>query len=295
MPATGFRRDTRKRRTRRDGVRVGGRAWRSVLRVRPPTRSLARALVVLAAATALVSAGLGRPTTASAVTGPAVAAVTRIVSLGDSVPYGTRCGCRPFPQESALRLGWVNHRAVSTSNDSVPGETSAGVLQQLTSDRTVMRHVAAADVVELTIGANDVAFSTRCRYTKSCYVPALQRAKATVTRIVARIHALAPGRHVAVVITGYWNVWKDGSVAKAMGPAYVSTSRSVTLSLALELRDVATTSGAIWVDLWRVFRGGDDHDDTSLLAADGDHPNLEGQRRIAVSVVHALTSLLPDR
>jgi lysophospholipase L1-like esterase len=114
----------------------------------------------------------------------------------------------------------------------------------------------------------------------------------TIQDIVARVRYIARGHSVAIVLMGYWNAWLDGRVAAARGPAYVATSRRLTQAQNSLILGVARSTAAIYVDLWRVFRGVDDHDDTALLADDGDHPNALGHTKIAISVAHALRVLL---
>ena len=51
----------------------------------------------------------------------------------------------------------------------------------------------------------------------------------------------------------------------------------------------ARAKGATYVSTYVVFRGADGKaDPTSLLAADGDHPNARGDQRIAQALARAL-------
>src|SRR5690349_6433600 len=67
-----------------------------------------------------------------------------IVALGDSVPRGTNCDCRPYPPLTADDLVASTGRTVSAVNDSVAGATSEDVLTQLTYDGAVIDHVRRA-------------------------------------------------------------------------------------------------------------------------------------------------------
>jgi lysophospholipase L1-like esterase len=247
------------------------------------------ALVSVMAAVLVVGAA---ESTASPVLGPRLSHIAVAVALGDSVPYGTRCACTPFPERSAARIRSLTGRRVTTYNDSVSGYRSADVLAQLTSNRTVIAHVRAATVVEVMIGANDIGYTSRCGTRASCYRPALAVARRNTVAIVARIRALTAGREVAIVLIGYWNAWLDGRYAAARGAAYVATSRSLTRSQNASILAIARTTRSLYVDLWQVFRGVADDDDTALLASDGDHPNSAGQARIAAAVVAALRAHL---
>jgi lysophospholipase L1-like esterase len=242
-------------------------------------------LVLLPAPWALASA--------YSVVGPPLSRVSVVVALGDSVPFGTGCACVPFPQLSASQVRATTGRAIRTYNDARPGARTTDVLTQLQTNATVIAHVRVADVVEVEVGANDVGYSSSCGPVASCYAP---RAKATRVRtaaIIARIRALTAGRRVAVVLLGYWNVWLDGKRAAAKGTTYVAASRWVTLTLNAGYLSLARSTGVIYVDAWRLFRGAADADDTGWLASDGDHPNALGQRRLAVGIAHALRTLLP--
>ena len=231
--------------------------------------------------------------TASPVLGPRLSRIAVTVALGDSVPYGTRCGCTPFPEQSAARVRALTGRRVTTFNHSVSGYRSGDVLAQLRTDRTVIAHVRAATVVEVMIGANDIAFSSRCGTSTACYRPALAAANRNTAAIVARIRAITAGRPVAIVLIGYWNAWLDGRYAAARGSAYVATSRSLTRSQNAAILAIARLTRSMYVDLWQAFRGSADVDDTALLAYDGDHPNRAGHARIAAAITTALRAHLP--
>src|SRR5512141_762402 len=79
-----------------------------------------------------------------------------LVALGDSVPYGSNCGCIPYPQLSASSL------TVPATREAVAGFTTEDVLMQLRSDPDVVSDVRKAYVVEIEVGANDVAYSGSC-------------------------------------------------------------------------------------------------------------------------------------
>ncbi|HEY5136440.1 MAG TPA: SGNH/GDSL hydrolase family protein [Candidatus Nanopelagicales bacterium] len=253
---------------------------------------------ILALALALVSAMVGvlvlaaPESSASPMLGPRLSHVAVVVALGDSVPYGTRCNCSPFPQQTATRVRAITGRAVTIHNDAVSGYRTSDVLSQLRWNAAVIAHVRAASIVEVMIGANDIAYTTRCGTTASCYQPALAAARRNTVAIVARIRAITAGRPVAIVLLGYWNAWLDGRYAVTHGAAYVATSRALTRTQNASILMIAQTTRSLYVDLWQVFRGVADADDTALLAYDGDHPNYVGHARIAAAIVVALRSQL---
>jgi acyl-CoA thioesterase-1 len=227
-----------------------------------------------------------------AVHGPRLQTIRQITTLGDSVPAGAACSCRPFPTLVASGLALRTAPPVASHDDARSGATTSTVLQQLAQNPTVRAHVRASQVVVVEIGANDLGPERRCGTTAACYlrqVPAVSRRLST---IVDRIRSLTAGHQVAVVLLGYWNVWRDGQVAAAIGAAYVRAGAAVTRGLDAAVRSLAQRRAAGYADLWLAFRGSAGRDDTALLAADGDHPNAAGHRAIAGAVQRVLSAAL---
>jgi len=80
-----------------------------------------------------------------------------VVALGDSVPAGSACGCTPYPELNASSLSVPGTRPVVATNDAAGGATTSDVLASVSTDPDLESHVAAADVVEIEVGANDVS------------------------------------------------------------------------------------------------------------------------------------------
>ena len=219
----------------------------------------------------------------------ALARVSAITTLGDSVPSGAACKCTPYPQLTAANIARVTGHAVRSFNDSVAGFVSGDVIRQLQHDETAIRDVEKSDAVMIEVGANDIAFSSSCGTDISCYVSKLPKVTSNITNIVARVRRLTAGRHITVVLLDYWSVWLGGRYARARGPVYVGAARAVTLAFGTATRTIALDTGSVYVDLRTAFRGpDDDRDETKLLAGDGDHPNAEGHERIADAIVRTL-------
>ena len=228
----------------------------------------------------------------SSVSVPRLSQVRVTTALGDSVPSGSVCGCMPFPlRVGALLQRLTRHREV-VHDDAVGGLTAQGVLVQLRRSSLVRAHVAASDVVVVMVGANDVETSAACGTSVACYGPALRRLVADIDTLLDDVAALRRGRATTLVVVGYWNVWKDGAVARRLGTAYVRAGVALTRSVNAVLASVARADGALYVDTWVPFRGSTNRDDTWLLAADGDHPNTWGHGRIASAVMSALAAHL---
>jgi lysophospholipase L1-like esterase len=216
-----------------------------------------------------------------------------IVALGDSVPHGTSCGCTPYPELSATSLTEPVSREVTATNDAVGGFTTADVLTQLRSDDDVISQVSKANVVEIEVGANDVAYSGSCGTSAACYQPRIRSTQQNLAEIVARVRDLTAGRPVLLVLLDYWSVWLGGQYAEAEGPAYVDAADGVTDQVNSVIKTTAANTGAAYVDLRAAFKGPNyAYDETRYLASDGDHPNAAGHEQIAAAVVDVVTQTL---
>ncbi|MBL7256419.1 SGNH/GDSL hydrolase family protein [Paractinoplanes lichenicola] len=183
-----------------------------------------------------------------------------VVTLGDSVPAGTACGCTPFP---AL---YSRSQHATDVNLAVPGSTSADVRA------AVPAAALSASEVILMIGANDMAvvFDDPSRYATT--------AAAVESNVTATIEAI--GSKARVIVLGYWNVMQDGDVGAATyGPDGVRNATRATGLINAALRKAAVTTGATYVSTEPPFHG--PAGATALLAPDGDHPNEAGQAAIA--------------
>ena len=204
-----------------------------------------------------------------------------IVALGDSVPRGTNCDCRPYPPLTADGLTTAD-RTVTATNDSVAGYTTANVLHQVESDAAVIDHLRPAHVVEIEVGANDVAYGQACGTSVDCYSPKIAPMEKNLASIVARVHDLTSGHKVLVVLLDYWSVWLGGQYAAAKGEAYVNAAEAVTDQVNQVIKSTATSTGSAYVDLRAAFKGPDySYDETHYLSSDGDHPNAAGHEQIA--------------
>jgi len=211
--------------------------------------------------------------------------ISSIVALGDSVPRGSNCDCRPYPELTADDLAASGVRSVTATNDAVGGATSADVLDQLESDGTAIDHVRNAGAIEIEIGANDVGYSKSCGTAVDCYTPRLPSVEKNLAAIVARVRELTSGHQVAVILLDYWSVWLGGKYAAAKGPAYVSAAEELTDRVDAVIRATAAESGSYYVDLRAAFKGPDyTYDETHFLSSDGDHPNAAGHEQIAKAV-----------
>jgi lysophospholipase L1-like esterase len=205
-----------------------------------------------------------------------------IVALGDSVPRGTNCDCRPYPPLTADGLSASSGRTVTATNDSVGGYTTTNVLSQLESDNNVIRHVRAADAVEIEVGANDVAYSKSCGTAVDCYAPRIPTIEKNLAAIVHRVRELTSGHKSLVVLLDYWSVWLGGKYAAEKGEAYVAAAEEMTDRVDGVIKSTAAENGSAYVDLRAAFKGPNyAYDETHYLSNDGDHPNAAGHKQIA--------------
>jgi lysophospholipase L1-like esterase len=235
---------------------------------------------VRAAATLLA---LGCAATACATSQSASASRSwSVVALGDSVPRGTNCDCKPYPPLTADGLTKTSGQTVTATNDSVAGYTTTNVLKQVTSDSKVMSHLRVANVVEIEIGANDVAYSKSCGTAVDCYAPRVPTIEKNLAEIVRQVRKLASGHKELIVLLDYWSVWLGGKYAAAKGEAYVAAAEQVTDDVNAVIKSTAKKSGSAYVDLRAAFKGPDyAYDETHYLSSDGDHPNAAGHQKIA--------------
>lgn len=212
-----------------------------------------------------------------------------VAVLGDSVPAASACNCVGFADLYSRQIAAQIQMPVDVVNLGTPGQTSSGLLASLASGAPAARVVAGADIITITIGANDFQYGDysagACAYL-TCYSGQLERMRAGVDAVLDRIEFLRAGQPTAVRVTGYWNVWKDGAVGRAEGKQYSDVSDTLTREVNAALSASASGHNAAFVDLFSTFRGVDGtDDDTALLASDGDHPDSEGHQRISQALV----------
>ncbi len=215
------------------------------------------------------------------------------MALGDSVPRGSRCRCTPYPELTGDDLAAPPQRTVTVVNDAVGGYTTSDVLAQLQSDSVVIDQVRTSDIVEIEIGANDVAYSGSCGTTVGCYQPTIPVVHQNLSAIVARVHELTAGHQVLVVLLDYWSVWLGGQYAAAKGDAYVTAAAEVTGQVNAVIKSTASATNSAYVDLRAAFKGPDyTYDETHYLASGGDHPNAAGHGQIAAATVAVIKTVL---
>lgn len=243
----------------------------------------------------LLLAGCGNAGTSSADVGGSRAATTApavsVVGLGDSVMSGTNCSCSGIPTYYADALGRRLGRPVTSLNLGRGGLTTSGLLHELQADTKTRQAVRAASVVLVIIGANDLLPQLR-QWTSatcgpSCFRGPTEDMGDRVRRVLAAVDELRPHSPRATVLVGnYWNVFTDGDVARRQGgQMQLDWSTVVTATANGAICRAAEAQEARCVDLVAPFKGDGGDDPTWLLAADGDHPNAAGARRISAALL----------
>lgn len=254
------------------------------------------AFAVLIVVSCLATACASSANSSSSPTGTTGAPRTwSIVALGDSVPSGYKCNCTPYPQLSAKGLAASTGQTVTATNDAVAGYTTSRVLQQLNSHTAVIDAVRNADVVEINVGANDVPYNKNsCGTSADCYGPLVAPMQKNLAAIVSRVHELASGRKVLVVLLDYWSIWLGGTYARNKGDAYVKAAREMTAKVDAAIKTTANQSGSAYVSVRRAFKGPSfGYIESHYLATDGDHPNAEGHQAIATATEAIIKNTLP--
>ena len=259
----------------------------------PRLRRLTTALLLIALVATLAGGGA-----VSAAPRPPIPAIgqVHVVALGDSVTSGTACNCAAFPSMYGDLLHTRTGDTVTVDNLGASGLDSTGLLRQLDQPNSPTEQaISGADIVLLTIGANDFGdhhddvTAGRCTDT-DCVADEREQLTINLHRILGRIHALRGDQPTTILATGYWNVFEDGDVARRTFPA---TGRAATDQLTLQVNaaiaGAAHTDDATYVDIYTPFER-DAADVTTLLAADGDHPNAAGHALIARLLLEATPS-----
>jgi lysophospholipase L1-like esterase len=257
--------------------------------------------MLLCAAGLLATAGAGgtadRETTSLPATPSPGGKPLRVVALGDSVTAGAACECTAFPAIYGHLLSQRTGVPVTVDNLGVSGLDSSGLLKQLGQAQPAQA-VRAADVDVITIGANDFGdhhdqvVDATC--STDCVSDELETLSGDLHRILQRIRDLRAGRATTTLVTGYWNVFEDGEVARQN---FSADGRAATVDLTRRVNAVVAAAtiaeGATSVGLAGPFQD-QGSDITSLLAPDGDHPSEAGHQLIAqVLLAAGLPTLRP--
>ena len=215
----------------------------------------------------------------------------RLVGLGDSVTSGEHCDCDDYVTGLGRLITARDGVRVETKDDGESGSTSDRLADDLSTDTRLHADVKQADVVVLTMGANDLAPALDAWRSGSCatdcYDSEVTTMRTDLDRVLDSV-TVSTGSRARVLVTTYWNVFIDGDVARTtQRPGYLAWSDAVTRHANAAIAQVAARHGATLVDLYTPFKGDGNQDPTGLLAADGDHPDVAGTALISRTVLAA--------
>ena len=184
-----------------------------------------------------------------------------VVGIGDSVTSGSACSCETFVGLYATQL--ASQRGVETSsvNLGVPGWTSAQLLAAMTKPGAFRDQVAKADILLVTIGANDL-LPLESRQPGGCLV-------ACYGPLVNSV-----GHNVGLDVGASEN-----------GAAFQHWSDVLTRAASSAVCTAARQASATCVSIYAPFKGNGSKNPTSMLAGDGDHPNAAGHQVIATTLL----------
>jgi lysophospholipase L1-like esterase len=215
------------------------------------------------------------------------------------VTAASHCDCQGFVADYGHLLDQHYGVAVEAVEYGVPGATTSSILPSLRGSGTVARALAHADVISVTIGANDLEGARalyddhRCGGSDDlrCFTPAVATMKAGLDADLAAISRLTAGsgHPVQLLVNDYWNVFEDGQVAvRRYGASFAQDSATMTREANTAICTAAVAHGAICVDTYAPFKGSEGtKDPTGLLAADGNHPDVAGHAAIARAMLAA--------
>lgn len=215
----------------------------------------------------------------------------RVVGLGDSVMSGVNCNCAGLAEEYGRALAQRTGKRVQVTNLGMSGLVTTELVIDLRHDSRTRAAISDADVVLVTIGANDLLPEFDDWQAGGCDTACVGSGAATMgqhmQQVLTSLAALRRGNDGPVLVTNYWNLFTDGSVARRSGgQAQIDWTRQVTATANKEICSAAHAAADICVDLVEPFEGWG-ADPTALLAADGDHPNAAGVRAIVTQLLQA--------
>ena len=245
------------------------------------------------------SSSATRSASASASASAPVIPTVRVVGIGDSVMSGTACDCDGIPAVYAVLAdeptGALDANSAATLIEALrTAVTNGATVVVATHDPHV---VAAADVVLVIVGANDLGPADD-RYEAGgcdagCYGPLVEAMRGHLTALLGDVRRLV-GPHAQILVGTYWNVFPDGDPSIVPGgDAELAWSRALTADVNETICRAAESAPASCVDLAAPFSGTGGA--APLLADDGDHPNGKGVDAIVAQLLAATDVRAPGR
>ncbi|WP_404330870.1 SGNH/GDSL hydrolase family protein [Mesobacillus maritimus] len=216
----------------------------------------------------------------------------KLVALGDSITYGSGLG-NPSSEAFPYLIG--NAASLDVTNLGKPGWTSGQLLTAVKSDVSFMEAIAAADVITLNIGGNDLfqavgvqealatgKFESTPELEEKVRAAGLQLGK-NLGEIIGAIRAQAPTAPIVL-----YNIYNP------FGPSEVPSLQTLyeygEQVNSMVIGPIQTATGSILANAYSAFSG----NQASYIIPGDVHPNVAGHQALASLVNNILFDLLPE-
>jgi lysophospholipase L1-like esterase len=252
------------------------------------------ALVVVAAAI-MTLPGCG---TASIHSGNSSGSSLHLVALGDSISTDTECpGCKTFADLYGQAIARRTGTPVQVENLSVPGATSADLLNLVKNDAATRAAVSQADILTITIGFNDTPWGRiddPCDaaphfpivkwhdITDACIARVTHDYEQWLDQILSTVIAIRGGKPTRLRVTTVYNaVIGDHGDPGWDSPAAVAPSIKGNAAFARVQCRIAEKYGGRCADMLHAMNGPQGTRDAAPYLADHTHMNQAGHRLTA--------------
>jgi DNA-binding beta-propeller fold protein YncE/lysophospholipase L1-like esterase len=238
------------------------------------------------------------PATTAPTTAPAAAAPWSLVVVGDSIPYNSPqdCpGCTGFVDRYAAAIFQATGHPVQVQNLSQHnGLGTDGLLKELQSDAGRRAALAAADVIVVSIGGNDIAWNINddpcdgpttdnpdwSKFSPACAAAAAEVFRPKLESVYSQIVALRAGKPTIFRTINRYNDW-IGWPGHEVPPEAVRVTHDLVEAWNVMVCKAAPAQGFTCADIYRAFNGADGITPAGdLLAADYTHPSDKGNEVI---------------
>jgi lysophospholipase L1-like esterase len=190
------------------------------------------------------------------------------VMFGDSWPYGAHCnGCRPFPGLLKDAYAAATGQAIDFRNDTTNGGTARELAAKMKSDKSIRDDIAAADIIVVSIGGNDLEapFSAWTGGTcggddrLDCFRDGANSLRAAYDGMLSEIDGLRGARPTAVrMVTTSNEFLADAGLIQAFGADFGKTGGVAITTMNRDVQcEVAEMHHAGCVDLGVALNGPD--------------------------------------
>lgn len=229
-------------------------------------------LAIAVAISGCAAGTTGSPSASDAVAASASASNTEsawtLLVFGDSWPFGAHCdGCRPWPTLYAEGLRTATGQTIDFKNRATNGGTAQELAATIKSSPSVRADIETADIVAISIGANDLepAFDAWSAGTcggadkLDCFRDITETLRTTFEGMLTEIDGLRAGKPTAVKVIANSNEFLfDVGLMAAFGSDFGKTG-GVTITTMM--RDmycgVAAAHNAACIDLGLALNGPD--------------------------------------